>query len=404
MNIQRSIWIVSVMTMWLKPFQLGIEALPENYGKQLRVRGIEKVALLTNQSGRDQQGRRTIDILIEKEVPLVGILVPEHGLEGMIKAEMKVHDGKDIKTGIPIKSVYGGGGGQKMDVEYLKTVQMVIFDIQDAGIRHYTYISTLLELLKGAAQTEIDIVVLDRPNMLGPIIEGPVVQDHLVSFISAPSLPLRYGLTVGELSRYFNHYVLEKPARLTVIPMKEYKRTNPGTLSVHLSPNIKTIHSCWYYSFLGLLSEIRPFDMGVATNMAFECLLLPEKLKIAHIIWKQASQLLAKHGIQSKEYRYYSERKKQFFTGLRFIGTQHIPKQAFHLFAELIVLFKKAGVELTLSSSFEKAAGASYVKQFVENNIPIEQLLLHTKPELERFYNRASTVLLYPESTLMVDH
>lgn len=118
-------------------------------------------------------------------------------------------DTVDAKTKLPVISLYGKYTGKNFDLAIVKEIDLFIFDIQDIGMRHYTYISTLLELLKMAEQHNKSVVVFDRPNPLGARMEGPVVESDLISFISAAAIPLRHGMTVGELARYFNRFVLE---------------------------------------------------------------------------------------------------------------------------------------------------------------------------------------------------
>src|SRR5207249_6044556 len=139
----------------------------------------------------------------------------------------------------------------------------LVFDIQDSGMRHYTYISTLLNTMKIAAEYKKPYIVLDRPNPLGGMMQGPLVQPDLISFISIAPIPLRHGMTIGELAHYFNGHILEKSAILHVIPMHDYNRMNgfAGTFLHQLSPNLLSLQSCYGYSFLGLLGEVEPFDV-----------------------------------------------------------------------------------------------------------------------------------------------
>ncbi|MES2181763.1 MAG: exo-beta-N-acetylmuramidase NamZ domain-containing protein, partial [Pseudomonadota bacterium] len=134
-----------------------------------------------------------------------------------------------------------------------------MFDIQDSGMRHYTYISTLYHAMKVAAQYNKQMVIFDRPNPLGARMEGPVVTQQLKSFISIAQVPLRHGMTVGELAWYFNKYELEKPAELHVVRMHGYDRrarfVAQNELAQPLSPGLRTEQACYGYSFLGLLGE-----------------------------------------------------------------------------------------------------------------------------------------------------
>ena len=160
------------------------------------------VGLVTNQTGVDRDGRSAIDLLSKADgVTLVALFSPEHGIRGAV--DEKVADSKDEKTGLPIYSLYGSR--RKPTAETLKGIDTLVYDIQDAGCRFYTYESTLGGVLEAAAENKIAVVVLDRPNPLGGVeVEGPVLDAGRESFVGYHTLPVRHGLTVGELARLFN--------------------------------------------------------------------------------------------------------------------------------------------------------------------------------------------------------
>lgn len=387
----------------LHSFKLGIETIGNGYGNELRVQGLHKIGLVTNQSGVDQQGRRTIDILHQRAVPLSCIIVPEHGLSGAIQAEVAVPDSRDAKTGLEIKSFYGGGGGKKVDYEVLKSLDAVFFDIQDVGLRHYTYISTLLELLKAASITGTRVIIFDRPNVSGAYIEGPIPEPHLVSFISVSDIPLRYGVTIGELALYFNKYVLERPAQVDVVPMAGYDRASAVAVQTFLSPNIRTLAACRLYTFLGLVSELRPFDVCVGTDRAFECLLLPEKVvSETENLWPEVQTVLAGYGIDSILYDYYSTRKKQRYTGLRLIPNRPI-SNALQLFIALIHLIKQKGVALQPSASFDKVAGHGGLRECIaqpNGASACADFLRTAVQQQETFFQKIRPLLLYSHASV----
>ena len=228
------------------------------------------------------------------------IFAPEHGLNGTL-AERDVHDAIDAKTHIPIISLYGNGTGKMISDAQMNDLDLLIFDIQDSGMRHYTYISTLLNTMKVAAEYGKAYIVLDRPNPLGSLMEGPLVDQSLISFISIASIPLRHGMTIGELALYFNRYVLKKAAPLQVIKMENYDKSTgfAGTFIHQLSPNLQSLQSCYGYSFLGLLGEIEPFDIGIGTPMAFRCITLPEAVVVPKGMWLRLQAVLSSFGVRS---------------------------------------------------------------------------------------------------------
>ena len=143
------------------------------------------------------------------------------------------------------------------------------------------------------AEFDKNIVVLDRPNPLGYIMEGPIVSSDNLSFVSIAPIPLRHAMTVGELARYFNKFRLKKPAKLTIVPMKGYSRTRGlnGFWPKPLSPNITNEQSCFGYSFSGLLSEIKTFDVGMNTEKAFQ-----------YILFQKECIFLLKNGMNCEKY------------------------------------------------------------------------------------------------------
>jgi len=375
-------------------FRLGIESLSDQFLKGLTSKGdlSYKVGLVTNQSGKDQCGKRTLDILFQHGLNVVSLFAPEHGMDGDIAMMRDVQDSKDKKSNLKIISMYGNGSPKRFDQKFLTNIDVLFFDMQDSGMRHYTFITTMFEVLEAASKYNKVAVVLDRPNLLGPYMEGPIVDDGLKSAISYASIPVRYGMTVGELAFYFNKKILKKPAKLHVVPMQQYDRLSYGArgLITRLSPNITNINSCYGYSFLGLLGEVRPFDVGVGTNKAFQCILLPEYLKFTKKKWHELYVLFQKQGVESSFYRYYSVRKKYYCSGLRL----HIPDinsfSSFSTFLMVLQFFRKEGVALTFSPAFDKAIGSKRVRLFLQGELSKDLLVSYVNENLKLFFRRAS--------------
>jgi uncharacterized protein YbbC (DUF1343 family) len=246
---------------------LGIDILVRE--KFERLQGT-RVGLVTNHSGLDSRGRATIDLLHKAPgVTLVALFSPEHGIRGAV--DEKVADSKDAQTGLPIFSLYGTR--RKPTAETLKGIDTLVYDIQDAGCRFYTYISTLGYVLEAAAEHNLRVVVLDRPNPIGGLaVEGPLLDPGKESFVAYHRLPIRHGLTVGELAQFFNAE-RKLGARLEVVRMEGWQRGDffdrTGVAWVNPSPNLRSLTQAYLYPGVGLL-ETTNVSVGRGTDRPFE--------------------------------------------------------------------------------------------------------------------------------------
>ncbi|MFU0825029.1 DUF1343 domain-containing protein [Clostridium sp.] len=237
-------------TIKKEEFKLGNERLLSEYGKLIDGKNI---GLITNQTGLDSNGVSTITKLANyKKTKLIALYGPEHGIDGEAKAGEYVKSYTHPTLKIPVYSLYGDT--RKPTSDMLRNVDAIIFDIQDIGARSYTYISTLNYAMKTVVETKKKIIVLDRPNPLGGnIMDGPVMEDKFITFVGVDNLPMTYGMTVGELAKFFNRKI---NADLTVIPMTGYNRDmiyqDTGLKWVQSSPYIPDITSVFCYNATGL--------------------------------------------------------------------------------------------------------------------------------------------------------
>ncbi|MEK6303450.1 MAG: exo-beta-N-acetylmuramidase NamZ domain-containing protein [Acidobacteriota bacterium] len=262
----------------LHPVLTGIDVLERDGFKQLEGR---RIGLITNHTGRDRAGRPTIDVLAEaKNLKLVALFSPEHGLRGI--EDSPIADQRDQKTGLPIYSLYDKDK-RRPTAEMLKGIDTLMFDVQDTGARFYTYITTCGYAMEEAAKHKIKFVVLDRPNPInGYDIEGPVADAELAaqppySFTSYHSIPIRYGLTIGELAMLFNSE-RKIGADLTVIKMEGWRRADyydgTGLEWVNPSPNMRSLTEALLYPGIGLL-ETTNISVGRGTDTPFEVIGAP---------------------------------------------------------------------------------------------------------------------------------
>ena len=229
-----------------------------------------KVGLVTNQTGRDREGKQTIDILSKAPgVQLVCLFSPEHGIRGLV--DEKVLDSKDEQTGLPIYSLYGESRRPK--AEQLKDLDALVFDIQDIGTRFYTYSSTLGYVIEESAKAHLPVFVLDRPNPIGgEAVGGPIADADKLSFTAYYKLPVRHGMTVGELARFYNQEQ-KLGCDVRVIKMEGWRRAmwfdGTSLTWVNPSPNMRSLTEAALYPGIGLL-ETTNVSVGRGTDTPFE--------------------------------------------------------------------------------------------------------------------------------------
>jgi uncharacterized protein YbbC (DUF1343 family)/CubicO group peptidase (beta-lactamase class C family) len=255
----------------------GIDVLELHNFDQLRAAEpgkIRRIGLLTNQTGVDGLGRRTIDVLAHVDgIKLAAIFSPEHGVTGALDTT-SVGNTVDAATGVPVYSVYGDTDAKRRPpLDVMKDLDAVVYDIQDVGARFYTYETTLGYLLEAAAKTGTEVIVLDRPNpVTGSYVQGPVSQPGQESFVNYTQEPVRHGMTVGELAKMFN---AERHinARLTVIAMEGWIRgdwyDSTGLVWINPSPNLRSLTQATLYTGVAEI-EGTNVSVGRGTDTPFE--------------------------------------------------------------------------------------------------------------------------------------
>lgn len=250
----------------------GLEVLKDEKFKSLAGK---RVGLITNPTGVDNEMKSTIDILHEApNIELVALFAPEHGVRGDAHAGDPVDNVTDPKTGLPVYSLHGKTRVPTSDM--LKDIDVLVYDIQDIGCRSFTYISTMGLAMEAAAENNIEFVVLDRPNPLGGLkVEGGLVEDGFISFVSQFKIPYIYGLTCGELALLLNNEnMLKKKADLHVVKMKNWKRkmtySDTGLQWIPSSPHIPQPISAEFYPVSGILGELGYMSIGVGYTIPFQ--------------------------------------------------------------------------------------------------------------------------------------
>ena len=230
----------------------------------------KNVTVATNQTSLLKDKKHLVDFLVENNIKIKSIFAPEHGFRGTADAGEHVKSGIDTKTGLPIVSLYGDN--KKPKAEYLKDVDVILFDIQDVGVRFYTYISTLTYIMEAAAENNIEIIVLDRPNPHDGYIDGPILKDKWKSFVGLHNVPVVYGLTIGEYGKMVNGEKWLKngiQAKYTLIPMLNYHKQRRYGVSDKPSPNLPNDKSINLYPSLCFF-EGTQVSVGRGTDLPFQ--------------------------------------------------------------------------------------------------------------------------------------
>lgn len=223
----------------------------DNFEKYIPLLKNKKVGVVTNQSGILTNKTHLVDFLLSKEINIQKIYAPEHGFRGTADAGEVIKDGKDIKTGLPIISLYGNN--KKPKPEQLVGIDIMVFDLQDVGARFYTYISSLHYVMEACAENNIPLIVVDRPNPNGGIVDGPILEKEFTSFVGMHPIPVLHGMTIGEYAKMINGenwLKNEAQCNLTIIPCENYNRTMFYDLLVKPSPNLPNAQSINLYASL----------------------------------------------------------------------------------------------------------------------------------------------------------
>jgi uncharacterized protein YbbC (DUF1343 family) len=380
----------------------GIEVLREQGFKPIVGK---RVALVTNPSGVDRNLVSTVDILFNAPgVELVALYGPEHGVRGDVYAGGKVTDAIDPATGLPVYSLYGAT--RKPTPEMLKGIDVMVYDIQDVGVRSYTYISTLGLVMEACGELGIEVMVLDRPNPLGGHkIEGCLVEQPFNSFVSQYKIPYVYGLTVGELAEMINEEGMNRgqkgdqaPAKckLWVVPMEGWTRDmlyeDTGLPWILPSPNIPFKDTPMYYASSGICGELYGFmNIGVGYTLPFQVFgatwLDPEKLKTRlesynmpgvdfRTIWFKPFSGSAKGELVGGLQFFFTEYEKARITEVQFLVMQAVAE----LYPE-----KKAFDIISGYGLFDKVCGTDYVRKVFSDRYRFEDIQEFWRKDEEAF-------------------
>jgi uncharacterized protein YbbC (DUF1343 family) len=364
------------------------------------VRG--RVGLITNHTGLTAAGRSTIDALHEHpSVNLVALFGPEHGLRGTAEAGERIADGRDEKTGLPVHSLYGET--QSPTAGMLRDVDVLVFDIQDIGTRYYTYIWTMALSMKAAAANGKRFVVLDRPNPVGGHrAQGNIADSTHLTFVGLYPVPIRHGLTVGEMARWLNaeHHI---GAELTVIPAERWRRQmwydETGLAWVAPSPNMPSLESATHYPGTCLF-EGTNLSVGRGTPIAFQQIGAPW-LDADAVARRLNARRLA--GVRFDAVTFVPQNPGdgkyggQSIPGIRFVATDrdaYDPTAA--AIAALVEIRTLHGSELTFREAhFDRLAGSARVREALLRGAEVGEITRGWAEQAEAFVADAQAYLLY---------
>lgn len=390
----------------------GIEVLRDR-----EFRGLvgKRVGLVTNPSGVDHLLNSTVDILYNAPgVELVALYGPEHGVRGDIYAGDHVKDSKDDATGLPVYSLYGAT--RKPTKEMLQGIDIMVYDIQDVGVRSYTFISTLGLVMEACGELGIEVMVLDRPNPLGGNkIEGCYVEPGFYSFVSQYPIPYVYGLTVGELAVMINEEGMNRgqkgtqdPARckLTVVPMKGWTRDmlyeDTGLPWVLPSPNIPFKDTPMYYAAAGICGELAGFmNIGIGYTLPFQLFgatwLDPDKLK----------EKLDSYGLPGISFRtiwykpFSGSQQGKLVKGLQYFFTDYesarLTDTQFYVMQAVAELYpdKKAFEVISGYGLFDKVCGTDYVRTEFKKRYNVTDIIEYWRKDEEDFRTLSQRYQIY---------
>jgi uncharacterized protein YbbC (DUF1343 family) len=383
----------------------GIEVLRDNNFKILQGK---RVGLITNPTGVDSQLKSTVDILNEAPgVKLVALYGPEHGVRGDVYAGDKVETTVDKQTGVPVYSLYGKT--RKANAEMLKDVDVLVYDIQDIGCRSYTYISTMGLAMEAAAENNLEFVVLDRPNPVGGLkVEGNLAEDKFISFVSQFKIPYLYGLTCGELAKLLNQEnMLGKQCKLTVVPMKGWKRTmtfdQTGLPWVLTSPHVPHAMSAYYYAASGILGEFSFMSIGVGYTLPFQVFakdsidasLLTKRLNDLHLPGVLFRPIFLKP--------FYAVGQGKNYSGVQFYLTDYkkarLTEIQFYVMQEMAALYpdkKCFGPETEKRfDMFDKVCGSDQIRLLMAKNMKVDDMLPYWRKDETAFQKLSKKYWLY---------
>ena len=326
-----------------------------------------------------------VDALLDEGINIKKIYTPEHGFRGAADAGAKVNSGKDEKTGLPIVSLYGKT--KKPTPEMLQGIDVILFDLQDVGVRFYTYISTLTYVMEAAAENNIPVIVLDRPNPNGFYVDGPVLKAENKSFVGMHAVPVVYGMTIGEYGKMANGERWLKngvQCDLTVIPINNYNRNTIYELPVKPSPNLPNWESVYLYPSLCFF-EGSIVSVGRGTETPFQIFGHPN-MRGEYSFTPKSTSGASKPLLEGQRCR--GENLVEFAHGYAFNNNQ------LHL-EWIIDAYQQLSDKDFFTNYFNLLSGDKKLRNQIEQGLSADEIRASWKDEIEDFMEIRGKYLIY---------
>ena len=369
------------MAAFAQTLRTGAEQ-PEKY---LPLLAGKRVAILANHTSMAGD-EHLVDLLCRNRVNVVGIFSPEHGFRGKADAGEHVANSIDEATGIPIWSLYDGKKQRPSD-EIMRKFDILIVDLQDVGLRFYTYYISMLRMTDACAEFDREVVILDRPNPNGMYVDGPILDMKYKSGIGTLPIPVVHGLTLGELALMAMGEGWNKQAKTIVVPVENYTHSTRYTLPLAPSPNLKNQHAIYLYPSMCLF-EGTVASLGRGTDFPFEV--------YGHPDMKGGTFSFTPRPVFGAQNPPLKD-KKCFGVDLRGKDDEQIIAEGFNL-EYIIDAYNNLGMgEAFFTSLFEKLTGAAYVRQMILKGCSAAEIRTEWQSDVEKFKKQRKPYLLYEE-------
>ena len=381
--------IVPVILFGQNELKIGIEKT-EAYLPLINDKNVAVVSNHTSKFYNSNKSIHLVDSLLKLKVNIIKVFAPEHGFRGNSDAGEKIVNTVDLKTGLPIISLYGDK--KKPDKNDLKNIDVIIFDIQDVGARFYTYLSTLNYIMEGCAENNIDLIILDRPNPNGHYIDGPVMKKESMSFVGLHPVPIVYGMSIGEYAKmingenWLNNSYLKattnnSKCKLTIIEMSDYNRLEKYKLPEKPSPNLPNQKSINLYPSLCFFEQT-PISVGRGTNKQFQ-IIGSSDWEVTNFNFKPKSMKGAK----------YPKFENILCNGYNLENEKYLSKINLRW---LILAYKKEkNKETFFRSGFHRLAGNKELENQIKNQISESEIKKSWEKDLNDFKKIREKYLIY---------